>query len=337
MNVNDSLSVLSGLCGVSGNENTAAITVLDMLREYTDSCKIINSNVIADFGKREKGKPHVLIDAHLDEVGMTVSYIDDDGFIIPSNIGGIDTRILPAQKVMIRGKECSIFGVVSTLPPHLSSGDSALTDINDVRIDTGYTKQELEKIIEPGSMITFTGEYKKLAADRVTSKSIDDRSGAAAIFRMLDILKDAKYSCSFSVMFSSKEETGEQGAKTGCYHINPDIAIAVDVSFALSESDSPQKCGRAGNGPMIGIAPTLSREISDKLIYCAQKNKIDYQLEIMSGLSGTNADQFAVSRDGVKACTCSIPIKYMHTPAEVADLDDIDKTAALLAAFITEV
>ncbi|MDO5560767.1 MAG: M20/M25/M40 family metallo-hydrolase [Oscillospiraceae bacterium] len=337
MNLNKSLSALSNVCGVSGDERAAVCTALEMLHNYTDSCRIVNGNVIADFGVRGQGKPHVLIDAHLDEIGLTVSYIDEDGFIIPSNIGGIDVRLLPAQKVIIHSRGGDIYAVVSTVPPHLSSSDPVLSDIGDVRIDTGYSREELEKLVSPGDTISFSSEYKNLLSSNVTGKSLDNRSSVAAVLKMLDILSDKYYECSFSVLFSCKEETGEQGAKTGCYNINPDIAIAVDVSFALTNDDSPEKCGRLGEGPMIGAAPTLSREVTQRLIDTAIKNNIPYQIEVMGGLSGTNADQFSISRNGVKTCTCSIPLRYMHTPTEVASLEDIENTAALLAAFISEV
>ena len=122
-----------------------------------------------------------------------------------------------------------------------------------------------------------------------------------------------------------------------CYEINPDIALAVDVSFGYTCGDTEHECGKLGNGAMIGISPSLSREISDALINTAKNNDIPYQLEVMSGLTSTNADRFSVSRNGVKAYTVSIPLRYMHTPVEVIDINDVKLTGRLIAQYLKEV
>ena len=117
---------------------------------------------------------------------------------------------------------------------------------------------------------------------------------------------------------------------------DPDIASAVDVSFAYAIGEDERKCGKLGHGAMIGISPSLSREISENLINTAKKNNIPFQIEVMEGLTSTNADRYSVSRGGVKTCTVSIPLRNMHTPVEVIDLKDIELTAELLADFIKE-
>ena len=151
---------------------------------------------------------------------------------------------------------------------------------------------------------------------------------------MLELIKDDDIKCSYTVLFSSQEEIGERGAQIACYDINPDIAIAVDVGFGLTSDDSPHKCGVIGRGAMVGISPSLSREISESLMETARAKNIPYQVEIMGGLTGTNADRFSVSKCGVKSCTCSIPLKYMHTPVEVIDIEDVKNTALLLAEYL---
>jgi len=118
--------------------------------------------------------------------------------------------------------------------------------------------------------------------------------------------------------------------------LDPDIAVAVDVSFAYSLSEDENKCGYLGKGPMIGISPSLDKELSDELINTAKKSDIPYQTEVMNGLTSTNADQYSVSRCGARTCTVSIPLRNMHTPAEVIDIRDVELTARLLAEFIKE-
>ncbi|MCR5479686.1 MAG: M20/M25/M40 family metallo-hydrolase, partial [Ruminococcus sp.] len=167
----------------------------------------------------------------------------------------------------------------------------------------------------------------------VTSKALDDRSGVAAVLLALDKLKGKQTNYNISVLFAAQEETGERGAQTGAFSIAPDLAVAVDVSFAKTHFESEEDCGIMGEGTMIGVSPSLCRELSQAFIDIAQQKEIPYQIEVMNGKTGTDADKISVTRSGVKTVTLSIPLKYMHTPVEVLDLRDIDCTASLIAEF----
>lgn len=327
---------LSSADGVSGEESCAAQYALKYLKNYTDDCFIKNGNVIGNFGNRKNGTPHILIDAHIDQVGLIVTNIYESGFIGFSNVGGIDRRLLPAQQVCIHGKK-KLAGVVCSTPPHLSGSDNKINKIEDFYIDTGMSFEAVSNIVEPGDRITFASMPKELLNDRITGPALDDRSGVASILYALELLRNQKYGCSFSIVFSSQEELGERGAKIAAFDIDPDIALAVDVSFAYCLGDREYECGKMGQGPMIGISPSLSREISDKLIEISKNENIPYQLEVMNGLTSTNADQFSVNRTGCKACTVSIPLKYMHTPSEIIQIDDVENTGRLIAAYIRSV
>lgn len=327
---------LSSADGVSGEESCAAQYALKYLKNYTDDCFIKNGNVIGNFGNRKNGTPHILIDAHIDQVGLIVTNIYESGFIGFSNVGGIDRRLLPAQQVCIHGKK-KLAGVVCSTPPHLSGSDNKINKIEDFYIDTGMSFEAVSNIVEPGDRITFASMPKELLNNRITGPALDDRSGVASILYALELLSDQKYECSFSVTFSAQEELGERGAKIAAFDIDPDIALAVDVSFAYCLGDREYECGKMGQGPMIGISPSLSREISDKLIEISKNENIPYQLEVMNGLTSTNADQFSVNRTGCKACTVSIPLKYMHTPSEIIQIDDVENTGRLIAAYIRSV
>lgn len=327
---------LSSADGVSGEERFAAQYALKYLKNYTDDCFIKNGNVIGNFGNRKNGTPHILIDAHIDQVGLIVTNIYESGFIGFSNVGGIDRRLLPAQQVCIHGKK-KLAGVVCSTPPHLSGSDNKINKIEDFYIDTGMSFEAVSNIVEPGDRITFASMPKELLNDRITGPALDDRSGVASILYALELLRNQKYECSFSVTFSAQEELGERGAKIAAFDIDPDIALAVDVSFAYCLGDREYECGKMGQGPMIGISPSLSREISDKLIEISKNENIPYQLEVMNGLTSTNADQFSVNRTGCKACTVSIPLKYMHTPSEIIQIDDVENTGRLIAAYIRSV
>lgn len=333
MDIRSTVVSLSEISGTSGSESKAAQLALGMLREYCPDTEIINGNVTGRFGTHREGLPSLLLDAHIDQIGFAVTYITDDGFIKVGNIGGIDRRLLPAQPVVVHGSR-DIKGVICSVPPHLTSGGSEVLEMDDVAIDTGLTKEELEKLVSLGDSVTFDVTCRELIGSRITGDALDDRCGVASILYALELLKGSDLAYNVTVLFSTQEEVGERGAKIGAFEINPDIALAVDVSFAYAIGEEESKCGYLGKGPMIGISPSLSREISDELINTAKSADIPYQIEVMSGLTGTNADRFSVNRCGAKVCTVSIPLRNMHTPVEVIDITDAEQTAKLLAAYI---
>lgn len=338
MDLKEVIKSLADSSGVSGDESSAAKLALGYLKEFTDDCYIKNNCVFGNFGKREDGKPHILLDAHIDQIGFVVTYITDDGFIKIANCGGIDRRLLLAQQVKIIGKK-EIYGVICSIPPHLEkkSDEGKVPEYSDICIDVGMTKEEAEKVISLGDKIVFLQKCRDMQGDRITGAALDDRCGVACLLRAAELMKNETLNCSYTLMFSSQEEVGERGAKIGAYDVDPDIAIAVDVSFALTPDDSELKCGKMGKGTMIGFAPTLDRELSNKMKEAAVKNDIPYQIEVMNDETGTNADRFSVNAGGVKAVTLSIPLKYMHTPVEVISVSDVETTAKLIAAYIKEV
>ena len=333
MNLKETIIKLSEAVGASGAETPAAETALDMLKKYCPDAEIINGNVIGRYGTHRDGLPALVLDAHIDQIGMVVTYITDSGFVKVGNLGGLDRRLLPAQQVVIHGKK-DIKGVICSVPPHLSRGEGKVPEIDDIAIDTGYSKAELEEIVSLGDSITFDVKCRCLAGHRITGGALDDRCGVAAILYALELLENRETAYNVTVIFSTQEELGERGARIGGFALAPDVAIAVDVSFAYAEGEDEKKCGYLGKGVMIGISPCLSREISQGLINAAESANLPYQHEVMNGLTSTNADQYAVAREGAKACTLSIPLRNMHTPVEVIDIDDVRNTAEILAEFM---
>ncbi|MBQ7013802.1 MAG: M42 family peptidase [Oscillospiraceae bacterium] len=329
----DMLTALCRVTGMSGDESNAAVTALEFLKLYCPDARISHGNVIGSLGSTDPDAPHVLLDAHIDQIGMIVTSITEDGFVTVGNVGGIDRRLLPAQRVHLHGRQV-LDGVICAMPPHLTSGDEKVPKFEEIRIDTGYDAETLRQILAPGDSVTFAGQIAKLLGDRFTAPALDDRCGVAAILCALHSIKDEVLPCKVTVMFSAEEEVGERGARIGCYAVNPDIALAVDVSFARNLGDSETKTGKMGEGPMIGYSPSLSRTVSKTLSHIADENGIPWQYEVMAGTTGTNADQFSVCREGVKACTVSIPLRYMHTPAEIISLADVCMTGELLAAYL---
>lgn len=335
MDIKSTVISLSEVCGASGSETPAAELALGMLKEYCPDAKIVNGNVIGNFGEYDEKLPRLVLDAHIDQIGFVVTSVTDEGFIKLGNVGGIDRRLLPAQPVMVHGKR-DIKGVICSVPPHLSSGSGSVLSFDDAAVDTGYSKEELDEIVSLGDTITFDVKCRELLGERITGGALDDRCGVAAILYTLDLLGNSKTAYNVTVIFSTQEEVGERGAEIGAFTVNPDYAIAVDVSFAYAIGEDEQSCGYLGKGAMIGISPTLDRQLSQALLDTAKKADIPYQTEIMHSLTSTNADRYSVSHGGTKSCTVSVPLRNMHTPVEVIDLKDIELTGRLLAEFIKE-
>jgi endoglucanase len=223
------------------------------------------------------------------------------------------------------------------MPPHLSDGnEDKATPITKTWIDFGLPYEEISKEISLGDVLTFNSKPKMLLNNRIASACLDDRCGVAALIKCAEILSQAN-NLEYKVVFliSVQEETYGTGAKTGAYLVDADESIAVDVSFAAQPDVSGQYSKiELDKGPMICISPILNKAMSTALVNTAKINNIPYQLEPISGTTGTNADSISVSRGGVKSAVVSIPQRYMHTPNEVISIDDVENTAKLISEYI---
>ncbi len=281
------------------------------------------------------GKKTILLDAHMDRIGMIVTGIEDGGFLRVAKCGGMDARVLAAQDVTVWGRE-PVYGVVTSTPPHLSTPEDAkkAKDFDSILIDTGMSKQEAERLISQGDRITVRCPHGELENGRIFGAALDDRAGCAAIIRAAELVAKTEERPSVQLLFSAQEETGGDGAVTGSFNIDADECIAVDVSFADAPDMPSEKCGKLNKGPMIGIAPVLDYRISQRLKAIAEEKEIPYQLELMGDSTGTNADHIAISKGGVRTGLVSIPQRNMHTGVEIIALDDVENSARLIAEYI---
>ncbi len=263
--------------------------------------------------------------------------IDDDGFLKVAKCGGADIRVLAAAEVTVHGKK-DIHGVITSTPPHLASAsdEGKAKAFDEIAIDIGMKKEAALELVSPGDRVTFDGRFLSMLGSRVSSPSIDDRAGVAAILRCLELLRSREHSCRLSVLFSVQEETGGSGAQTGAFEAAPEQAIATDVSFGSAPDVSSEKYASLGKGTMIGYAPSLDRKMSVRLAAIAKEKGIASQPEVMGDRTGTNCDEIQISGSGVRTALLSIPIRNMHTAAELCDLADIEATARLMAEYIAE-
>lgn len=333
MDIKKIITALTDGEGVSGNEQTLS-EAEKLLSAYANVYRDSLGSVIGSMGE---GKTHIMLDAHLDRIGLIVTAIDDSGFLRVDKCGGCDARVLSAATVTVWGKK-PIFGVITSTPPHLSKGEdsSKAPSFDEIYVDTGMDGQSLKKIVSVGDRITIDAPVVSLTDNIITGSALDDRIGVAALLRVADILNEQKPAVKVTFIFSAQEETTEAGAKTGAFAISPDEAIAVDVSFGNAPGISDSQCGKLGEGGMICISPSLSNDITNSLMSIADKKGIKHQTEVCPSSTGTNADVISVSKSGIKTGLVSIPLRNMHTQAELADINDVESVAQIIASYIIE-
>lgn len=301
-----------------------------MLSKY---CECKKSDTLNVFGYLKGESDYtVMLDAHIDQIAFIVTNIDDNGFLTVSNVGGIDLRQLPSRRVIIHGRQ-KVTGVFVSTPPHLGGKDTDYSDITAIKIDTALGNNAKD-IISVGDIVTFATEPISLLGDRVSGKSFDDRAGCAVLIETAKRLSKEKLPVNVAFLLSDKEEIGQGGAKTGAFRLTPDEAVILDVSFGDAPGIAPEKTGELTKGAMIGISPLLDKAMSDKLMSVASSKNLPYQTEVMSGNSGTNADVIAVTKEGVKTATVSIPLRNMHTDCEILSVRDLENTVELLCEYI---
>ena len=330
MEVKELLIKLADADGVTGLDG--ALNVAE--KELSPLGKVSRDNM-GGLAAEIKGKKDytILLDAHIDEIGMMVTAIDD-GFIRVAKCGGIDVRTLVSQEVIIHGKE-NIFGIFCSIPPHLKNESNSLPDIDEMGIDIGLSKDEAEKVISIGDIVSFRQKAVSLVNDRITGKSLDNRAGCAAVIESAKLLcADGEAPCNIIVSLSAQEELGLRGAKTATYNYFPDEAIVVDVSFGAFQGIPSQKTGKLSKGPMICISPITDRFMTNNLIDICEKENIPYQREVCGSSTGTNADTISVTKSGVKTALVSIPLLNMHTAAETISMSDVENTAKLIADYV---
>ncbi|MBR5438063.1 MAG: M20/M25/M40 family metallo-hydrolase [Clostridia bacterium] len=323
---------LAGMTGTSGDEREAAVFAKSELEKYMNVNIDTLGNVVGTFGD---GKVHVLLDAHIDQIGMVVRGIDDKGFLLVDRVGGPDERILVGSEVVVHGKE-PLFGVVCSTPPHLLSAEDKKAGVNikKMAIDIGYSKEDAEKLVEIGDRITLRSCQSELLNGNIVSGAFDDRCSVAVILRALEMVEGKINNLAVTALFSVQEETGGSGAKTGSFSAMPDYAIAVDVGFGDDPYTEKSTTITLGKGPSIGISPTLDRAFTNELKAICKDKDIPYQHDVMGGRTGTNADSINNTGKGVKTALLSVPLRYMHTGIEVINIDDIENTARLIAEYL---
>ncbi len=335
MDIINTLREFSSLNAPSGCEAAAAEKAASLLGQFSQDVTIDHlGNVIAYIPCGKENAKKVLLDAHLDEIGMVITG-QQDGFLRFACVGGIDPRMLPAREVVIMAQQ-PIKGVVTCLPPHVQTAQqmSQSVPVDKMFIDAGLTGEQAQELVPVGTNAVFADSFCQLSNGVVSGKAMDDRACFTAILLALDTLNNESLEFDLFVMGSTQEEVGTRGATAGVFSIAPDYAVAIDVTHAHTPDADSDKTLKFKGGPAIGYGPSMNRKMSRAMTAIANDNNIPNQMEVMSGHTGTNGWPIYVSREGIPTSVLSIPIKYMHSPCETMAICDLENTAQLLAEFL---
>ena len=321
MNILKLLEELTQVNSPSGNESDIRSFISSEVSPYCDDVTVdAMGNIIAH--KKGKGKK-IMFAAHMDEIGIIVKSIDDKGFIRFSALGGLNVRNLVNLRVRFLNGTEGVIGAQEEAFKDKPALDKLFIDIGE------KDKSEAEKKVNIGDAAVFEGGFSE-NNDIVISKALDNRAGCAIIIKALSEIKDNENDLYF--VFTVQEEVGLRGAKTAAFSINPDIAVAVDVTDTGDTPDAPAMAVEMGKGAAIKVmdrSVICDPDVRVKMIETAKENKIPYQLEIMTD-GGTDAGAIHLSRAGVKTGGISVPTRYIHSPSEMVSIGDIENCAKLV-------
>ncbi|MGN0467197.1 MAG: M20/M25/M40 family metallo-hydrolase [Acutalibacteraceae bacterium] len=335
MNEKEICKELCSLGGTSGDENEAAQKAKQLLSKFMNVTTDTLGNVIGTLS--ECSKINILLEAHLDRVGLVVREIDENGFLHVEKVGGTDVRTLVGSEVIVYGKE-KIYGVVCSTPPHLltEADKAAGVDLSKIAVDIGCSAEKANELVSVSDRVVVTAGSSELLGERFTAPALDNRASIAAVLLAVSQIYDKLENVNLTVAFTTQEEVGGSGAKTAAFGLSPDYAICVDVGFGSDLVSEKEVTIDLGKGASIGISPVLDRGFVNELKAVAKKNAISYQHDVMTPRTGTNADSVCISKGGVRTALLSIPLRNLHTPVEVVDMEDIRLTAKLISSFILE-
>jgi len=320
------LKKLTQITAPSGSEFAIHDAIRKEIEPYVDEIYTDPlNNLIAH--KKGNGK-RAMVCAHADEIGVMATYIEDNGYIKFINVGGVDKFAALYQRVRFGN---GTVGVVSYEPK--SEGIKALT-ANDLYIDIGaLTREEAEKKVSVGDVAAFCGDLE-IAGDNIISKALDDR---VAVYIMIDVIKNLKKSpYDLYFVFTSQEEVGTRGAKGSSFDIEPDVAVAIDVTDTGDTPGCPRMAVKLGGGACIKViddSVICSKSVRDHMTKLAEEKDIKVQYEVLQR-GGTDAGPINVSRGGVLTGGVSIPTRYIHTPCEMVNKNDVNECIRLVSAFL---
>ena len=339
MGMPETLHKLLTAAGPSGYEQAPAAVFREAAGVFAEVTYDTVGSTVARVAGTGEGRS-VAIVGHIDEIGLIVHHIDDDGFLWFTGIGGWDPVVLVGQRVAIATRTGVIPGVVGKKPIHLMKDDDRkrVPQLKDLHIDIGATDgDEARGLVRVGDVAVIDAEPVEFPNNRFVSRSIDNRIGCYVALEAARIVSQAGGAPGdVYALAVAQEEITFGGARTSAYSLNPDVAIAVDVTFATDQPGlSEQELGRHrfGGGPVLTRGSTLDPLVFELLHDAAEAEGIPFSVSASARATGTDADAFHIARAGIPSSVVSVPLRYMHSSVEMMQLDDIENTAKLIAAF----
>jgi len=323
----------------SGFEQAAQEVCREYVAPYVDKVyKDVHGN---QFAVRNEGAAlRVMLDAHVDEVGLMVKHIDDKGFISFDSIGGVDSAILGCQRVKVLGAKGAVPGVIGRKPPHVTEDDERgkALKMHELWIDiAAKSKKDAGKYVAVGDPIVIDVPFIEMANGSVCARGFDDRMGAFVILEAMRLLADRDIDCAVYCVTAVQEEVGCRGARTAAYGVHPDVALAVEFGWSTDHPSMDVKQfgeRRIGKGPLISRGPNINPTIEKQLRSVADKKKIPYQIVPEPRGTPTDANPIQLTRGGVATALIRVPGRYIHSPVEVMRLRDAEFAAKLIAEWV---
>lgn len=287
------------------------------------------------------GDPVLMFAGHMDELGLIIRHVDDNGYLYFDTIGGHDKTIISGRRVVIETKNGQIPGVTGKRAVHLMSPDDRkkVPELHEIWIDIGVTsRDEALEVIRLGDVATYDHGFAMIRGSVGVARAFDDKAGAYIVNEATRRLQDDSGSLAAKVVSvtTTQEEVGVRGATVAGYAVNPHIGIAVDVGHATDHPDADhRKFGRfkLGGGPILTRGANINPWVFERLVDCAESASIPYQIEADPRPTGTDGRAIQVTRGGVATGIIHLPLRYMHTPSELVDLEDVESCVKLLVTF----
>lgn len=327
---------LAAIMSVSGFEGRGGDELRKRWEEYFDE---IETDAVGNhlFIKRcgREGAPLCLVDTHFDEVGLMVTKVLEGGFLRVTQIGGLSPTVLQAADVIVWG-ETPIRGVITSTPPHLRSGsEEDLPNAEELMIDTGYPKEELEKIAPAGTPVGFAPGYSELLSDCLAGKSFDNKACAACAVLGIMRTPREKMAADVALLLSAYEETSRLGGATpAARRLSPDYAMVIDVNLAKVPDTPKYETVPLGEGVSISVSAATDRTLTAMTRALCEDLEIPHTMIAAPSSTGTNAPTIHLAGRGVPVVDVGLPLKNMHTYNEVISLADAEALTRLVAAFI---
>lgn len=323
--------------GVSGNEKEIRNIIIEEIKDSVDDLKVDRLGNILFHKKGKSNSKKLMIAAHMDEIGLMVTDIDDMGLLKFITVGGIDKRVLVSKPVLV-GKN-KIPGVIGAKPIHLQNREEWKNALNieQLYVDIGAeNKEAAERLVSIGDYIIFDSEYIEFGNNLVKAKALDDRVGCGVLIRLIQEIDDVDFYGAFTVM----EEVGLVGAGPAAYEINPDIAIILEgtLCYDIPELDSHLIPTYLGKGPAISLVDRTTlfdRNLRQKIVSIAEKNNIPYQYR-KSSMGGNDSGKIHTTKEGSVTTTISVPCRNIHSSTSVMSKNDYENTFKLLKAILSE-